>query len=858
MSYKLYVNNAEVDLFPGQEINISFDYYDTQNPDSIRIPFSFEDKFPYTATNKAIFQYNDNSTYGNAPSSEYSYEAYVGTTLVSSGTAKFVSVTLNSAEPFFNIEFSDNVSVFAKQLKDLKFSDLYLDSFSTTERTLSSYLTLNQDYNGRDIEIPFIDVDDIQKRDGFPSRQFTSWGISGKKVGLFPALNVQNFFSRVFSALGFSLSSKFVNGLGSWTSDDLYTLYPTALSSSRPDARISYLFPFPYNVDHNQDQTTIDPILVNISGQDRYVNTQNIENYKLLLRDTYESYGPTNYDPGEVAVDIDYGYGYQHRTSTGVTDYGDENIGYVAYGSGFSSKLLFSNGLDRVTISGLKYTILSSEYSVNDIIVPTAIQIFDTSLANSQFTPYLDIYAGFVTSSSPTYRIPLLDAQGNPLKITPTSRSFSALGSIDYPTSYDNPLLNSETFGNILDFSTFTAYIDSEKEYEILGGTRYSYAISLVMTGGQLVVNHKSTAYSGPLSGTLAPITIAGGAALTQKDIMKSRVHGYDWSSLGIKLNNHSRVIAVNPQDGFSFSDSFENNTSVSVGDLFIDLVKRFNLSIIYDYRPGQNKFILDNINDVRDAVVEIDEYIDDTKEYEVSISESSPKKLKLTNKNFGGLYDAFETGLPVGSYDGEFDQNGNGEYEISFITGLINPIDKSVRGKEDAFNDSLLLRDGLISVQEAGQTKGEIPDYENVGLRVFYLTPISTSTTIRYPRWVRKNAFGVVADQNYYKVLGTLKLQGYPVNVDETHIDLRFATKTGTTLAAYDYLTNSEKFSASYRTKIAFYAAFPTLYFNNGFFFNKKMKIQDTGENIIIVSFTDAKLYDNYVYGKVEAIFVD
>jgi len=93
---------------------------------------------------------------------------------------------------------------------------------------------------------------------------------------------------------------------------------------------------------------------------------------------------------------------------------------------------------------------------------------------------------------------------------------------------------------------------------------------------------------------------------------------------------------------------------------------------------------------------------------------------------------------------------------------------------------------------------------------------------------------------------------------VIEARLDLRFATRNGVTLDGYDYITNSEKFKAAYESKISFYAAFPVFYFNNGYFFNKKLEISETGETVVISSFTDARLYDDYVYGKVEAIFVD
>lgn len=855
MTYKVLLDGAELNLFPNQEIAVSFEYYDSNTPDNIKLPFSFEEKFPYTAFNKAAIGYNAASKYGVAPSMEKPYELYVDGNLVSTGKAKFVSAVINSAEPYFTLEFTDSVSSFSKSLRDLRFSDIYSDTFSTTDRTLSTYLTVNQDYAGRDIEIPFIDVDNIQKKDGWASRQFTSWGITGKKVGLFPALNVQSFFSRVFAQLNQPVFSKFIDGTSSWTSEDLYVMYPTALGSKTANTRESYLWPFPYNVNNNIDQTTYAPIDVVLGGNSYGLNYTNIENYKLTIRDTYEPFGPTNYDPSAEA-DLDRGYAYQHRTSSGVTDYGDENIGYTAYASAFDAKVSFTTG-NNVNVSGLKYTILSSQVEIGDNVVPTAIQIYTASLPGAEFTPYLDIYGGFTTSSAPDFRIPLLDVSGNPLKLNAASLIQPAVGTIDYPTSFNNvspglPI----NFANTLVFNDFDAFIDESAIYSLNGGTRYSYAISLVMTGGSLTVNHLTTYFQ---DNNIITTSIATSVELRQSDIIKSRVHGYDWSALGIKLNNAGMVVATDKDDLFNFSDSFSNNESISVYDLFVDLMKRFNLSLIYDYRSTSLGIRLDNLNDLRSATpVYIDSYIDNSKEYEVALSQSSPKTLKLKNKSNRGLYDVFETGNSVGSVEVEFDQYGNGEQTIDFITSLINPIDKSVCSSEDFYNDPIRVRDGLISLPESGQIKNAIQNYEDIGLRIFYLEPMSSALTLRYPKWVRKNQYGQTVDENCYKSVGNIKLQGYPVVVNENSNDLRFATKTGTLLDAYTYITNSEKYKSAYSTSITFYAAFPIHYFEDGYFFNKKFRIDDTQENLIMISFTDARLYNEYVYGKVEAIFVD
>ena len=197
-----------------------------------------------------------------------------------------------------------------------------------------------------------------------------------------------------------------------------------------------------------------------------------------------------------------------------------------------------------------------------------------------------------------------------------------------------------------------------------------------------------------------------------------------------------------------------------------------------------------------------------------------------------------------------------SGDFKLDLKGGLINPINKTVCG-QSFFNDPLLTRDGLISTPEAGQIKNQVPEYDKVGLRFFYLRSANNATTLRYPVFRRRNDYGEIIDQNVYKVITTVKLQGRTINGDFSTIDLRFADKNGNTFAAYDYLLETERFRSNGRAKITFYAAFPNSYFVNGYFFNKKFTLS-TGETVVVKSFSDAKMHNQYIYGKVEAIFVD
>ena len=844
MSYRVEVGGNNIDLFPEQEINISLDYYDNEDPSRIKIPFSFEDKFPYTSQNKSVLQYNASSALDVGTRAKQDYTVYNGTSIISSGKASIVSVVVNSPEPYFNILFTDRAANFASELKDVTFNEIYNDTFSTTVRTLKTYLDANSDYNQRDIEIPFIDVDNIQKASGFEERQLTTWGIDGTKFGLFPSLRVVNFLDRVFTFLGFTYTSQFISGTGSWLANDLYMLYPAFLSTNGTNKREAFLFPNPYNVPINQNQE-LDEVSVVVSGATEIFSKSKITNYFLTESETYEPHGPTNYNP--TVLEAEYDYGFQYRTSTGVADFGSENIGYIAYGSAFDAKVNWSGG-GSVTVSGLKTAIVSSEYEYLNILFPVAVDI--TGLGTAKFTPYVYIFGGYTGIDAISFKIPMRDVNGAILSLTPTAKTT--------PATDDDPAINKTAGGNVentLTFSDFDAYIDDTEVFRFLGGTRYSVSIGLEMSEGALEVDLFTTKENA--SGGSVSQFLAGGISFSQVDIRKQRIFGYNYGALGLKVTNAGNLPAITASDQFTFKDTLANNENYTPYDLFIEIMQRFGLSLIYDYRQGQQKFIFDNMNDVRSSTaLDISSYVDSLKEYEVSAAPEKYKDIELNNKDFGAFYDKFENEVVVGNYKGELNADGEGTFKIDFKAGLINPINKTVCG-EPFFNDPLLVQDGFISIPEAGEIKNSIQEYTKIGLRFFYLRTANNPTTVRYPVFRRKNDYGEVIDQNVYKSITTVKLQGRTINGDATTTDLRFADKNGNTFAAYTYLLNSERFKSNDRAKIKFYAAFPNSYFVNGYFFNKKFTLS-TGETVIVKSFTDAKMYNQYIYGKVEAIFVD
>lgn len=860
MSVVVKIDGVNIDLYPDFDISFGLDMYDTEDPSKIRVPFSFTNKFPYTTLNKDRFNYDYSVSRKNLQITPLAYEILYNGVRISYGNAFVDGVYVNSEEPYFEIRFEDAVSNFGNKLKELEMSDLYGDAFGTTSNTLSTFLASRQNYGNRTLEIPFIDYDNIQSRTGYESRQFTSWGIEDNRYLLQPAIQVKNFFERIFSNLGFTFSSMFSTGSvgATYRANDLYFLYPTHLVENNQDKRLVRLEPYPYNVTRNDDQENDGSITT------YGVSQLEVENYKIALTEFYGTFGPTNYylptGPADVFQNIDHEYGNELATATDVTAQGDVNIGYVAFGSGFDGYVSFNSGTS-VTVSGLKTAIVSTYYANNTAGMDAPAIINITSVNTAKFTPYIAIYDSFYVGDSPTYKIPMRDVSGNILKLTPTIGTTAAM---DKPSMYrffgiDTEILlpGNVTANNTLNFANFTAYLDTNEIYAFRGGTRYSVGILLEISEGNLTCNryNQYTVETTPVGFRYVANTPTA-VQITNDNIGKQRVYGYPYGTLKIKINSKGYLAATCPSDTFKIRDSFTNSQGIKPYDIFVDLLKRFNLSIFYDY--DANKFVIDRTEDLRTSPFFIDQYIDDLVEFQITAPSLRYKSITLKNKEEGGYYDVYkETEMAVGSTTQTFDAIGKEELEVNFITSLIDPIAKTICG-EPIYMDPEELANNLLAVEETGYIKNEIPEFDKVGLRLFYLRTHTAPTVIRFPTFRKFNRYGQDIEQIVYEELGTYFLGGYPVVTHPTlGQDLRFGDRYGNVFDAYTKYIAAEKFKSVSGTAMTFYAALPLSFIEDMHYAYRKFRFGDTNEEFVITNISDGKIYDNYLYSKLDIKFL-
>ena len=825
MSYLLVIDGTDADLFPEYEISINFDVYSSETIGELRYPFQFDNKLPYTPTNRGIFAGYDYTTeFGNLDNELYEFVLYSNGSIVSKGVVSVKSVIVNTSEPYFDCEFNDLSLIFVQGVKQMVMGDIYNsivdgtygDVISETVQTVYDWLTTETNYAGRDIELPYIDFDNSQAKFGYNARQFTAWGLTDKKVGLMPALSVQNFIRRLFGSLGYNYVSKFGGTEfptnSSWDTTGLYMIYPSRLLSNTADDKEMSLTPYLDNVYKNKDQDIGD-------------NAYNLYAYNVGVN--YTPYRPTNYNPSNSNNVYDYGTEFIYAGNPAAAT-ADSRLGFVSYSVGFDGRIRFSGGSTSSTISTFYVCIYSCDYFDGTYTYPYLIEDIG-SYNDAYFIPTVVIWEAEV----PKYRIPLKDINGDILQL-----QASAVQVATNPRDYvDHP--GGHIPNSILRFEGFTGYIDEVREF--VASNKYQVSFEMDMTG-YITAEIQQAAHGAPFV-----------VDLYDDDITKSRIYDYGYSNLSLQIVTDDVFLAALPSDEFQYKLSLETANTYSPYDMFIEIINRFGLSLVYNY--SDDKFYLDTMEDMRSGLnLSIDQQLDDINAYTIYSAGLPYNKIKLLNKDFGGLYDKFPNDLAVGSYDGIFDTRGSGDLSLQLNSALINPINKTVCGDILEASWDLLERE-LISEKEAGFITNEIRDYDQIGLRFGYLSSPTYNTNIRYPKFMGINTSGKAVDTLTYQLLANVQMQGIFGDTGSSGT-LRFANRDGVPQAFYNYYTGIDRIAANTRTSMEFNAVIPISWLTNNYHYSRTFEFTSTGEEFVIESM-EGTVYDDVVYATLKIKFL-
>lgn len=818
MSFRLTLGGSDLELFPDFSVEYSIEVYNALNPDEVKSPVSFSNRFPYTPTNIGVIGYDFDADRSNYPilGNNYSLFDSSGNTL-SEGMAYLSLVVVNSDEPYFELRFEDNATSLIRDFRELEWEDLYDDSFSTTVRTLDPYLNANQNYSSRDIELAYIDVCNDNERLGYEGRQFTAHGLTDKKVGLFPTINVANFLIRIFTAASATPQSAFIANQGTWKTDKLYALVPARLMQTAVGQREHKLTPFSSRVFINEDAFT---------GVDFPYKSAV---YPTFTQGIWTEDKGTNFNAVDTIENLSFGAYFESKINPrGVPDpeTAESRLGYVAWSSGFPANIRLENGGVAVTFK-LAIPAIAYEYDPDQFGALLIDEFLDVS--NATFFPRVVIYR----SGSPALELPLTDSSGDPIELNVVSFEDGETVDQEHPGSGHN-------HENAIVFETTNVFLNTP--IDILAASEYSIGYKIYMEGiitAKLVDNDDNVIF----------------AALDfdVQDIIKARVYEYDNTDLDVLISTAGFYVATAPADQFTFQRSLQNSATLTPYELFSEIVNRFGLSIIYDYIAGS--YILDTLNDIRalSTGIPLDDNIDDIFPFEVSAGQEKYAFFRTLNKLNDGLFDKRTDGLAYGSFDGVFATGGLGKYSVQFEGALIDANRKTVCGDIAPLPDQAIQK--LLPSQEVGILNNEILDYDEIGLRFFYLRSHQYRTTVRFPAYIDSNRYGQLVRSLSYKPLGPYFLGGYPVNTNEDLLSLEFG-KPPLPSDFFTYYSSLDKIQAAARTKMKFNAAVPTNFITNLFFFNQFFSLENPTENFVIDS-VQGQIFDDFFYGEFNVRFL-
>ena len=222
MVFKLEIRRSNssflpVDLFPDPQLEYNVDFYDSLEPNKIRLPFSSSMKIPMTTLNMSAsrFAYNPLvDTKDLFPKDPFFFRIRVfGSSNVDiEGLLNVQAFEYLSDEPYIDVNLDDFVSKYISDLKDATIAEVY-DADTTSygdyfrgDHTFQTFFftaqgggeqgVIGQNPTDRPIIFPYIDFcNDVNGKFGYGARQFTEYGTGMDRAGIVPVFSVKNFLT---------------------------------------------------------------------------------------------------------------------------------------------------------------------------------------------------------------------------------------------------------------------------------------------------------------------------------------------------------------------------------------------------------------------------------------------------------------------------------------------------------------------------------------------------------------------------------------------------------------------------------------------------------------------------------------
>lgn len=899
-----------VDLFPNQQLEYDIDFYDRIEIDKVRLPFSTELRIPLTTLNKRadILNFEPvNDTGEDFPKDDFYFRLTIyGASQVSiEGILNLKSIEYNSSEPYASIILKDYISRYLAQMKTRNLSVIYNDNYYTTEQLFSTFLRPWNDLTNpgeagvigtnpeptRAINFPYIDfVNDVDGKYNYAARQFIEYGTGIGRTGIMPVFSVNGFLNLLGAYLN-SLDSNFavridsnLFGAGSYAGNPLIPdMQPEKLQMVIPSQLLAKKETNPRTFDVRQSPAWAVP---NASLYGDIDINQDVKEFKtdyFSSTVTSGNYGTDNEGnplyPNTQEWGAEKRMGFYPCDPTAVTGVYDCNHirGFFAPKVSFNSEITFTTGSPIAVIDEARYEIpvIQEDLMVGDI---------DISSSNMEFNVCIAVWEDGLQRKE----ITLLDSQGGvPLVLDMSnvnsvvqgySNKDSHTGNIPYDyfrPDGDKPVLwqnNGPVVKDTLLFEPFQAFLPSGEEIFINGGSTYSINYFLKPIGGVLrilksvdfiefsnrwvVLNSSYDLYG--VTDIIKAISRFG---------LPDGSGDYGQMSLTFKANEDHLLYKNN--DTFIIQESIEKTCPFNLSDVLLNIAKRFDCGLFYDYDTQTQQHILrlDPVFAVRSGTQNINQYIDDINSYKITDGGDKVKTLTLKNKDYGLYFDDINNDdITIGSTTQEINTEGIAELEIELKSSIYY---KSVCGQEDSFSSSNTNLDAsVISAEELGITPNIFTENKDVGFRFAYIDKPLYKTNMLVPYMYQK---GTKTDlltevQRFYanynwgfsglNIGGKHVFNGRLFNYNTAGWNLMFEDESGVVTDTYsEIFAISEKIIQSEYPSIEFDMVVPTDQLSDLSFFLQEFTASRMTGGTIYVKSAKGNVYEDYAYLTIEAL---
>jgi len=892
MEFKLEISRDnltyyDVDLFPQQQLEYDLDFYDSVEIDKVKLPFYTKLKIPLTTVNQASNRFNFDPSLSLAsdfPREDFYFKitVYGSTNVEIGGILNVMSFEYNSAQSYIEVELKDYLSKYLAGIKDVPLGDLYTDSYYTTRRTLNQFRAntasggeagikgQNPDYT-RPIQFPYVDFcNDVGGKFGYAARQFLEYGTGINRTGIMPVFSVPKFLEYVgayinTAAFPVRVDSKLF-ALGNYASSPAFAdLQPEKLHMVVPSQLLA-------KSDVNNRNFSVRQSPAWSGTNQSLAATEDLSNNTKLFYTNWfgsmETSGNFGTDPEGNPLYNNLDWGAEKRMGFYPVDL-DAQGEYVFDGiRGFFCPKVSFNADVRLRTGSTSFFVEQPRLEIPVAGEDKMVAAILTGNSTMRFKFYISVYEdGFMVK-----KIPIQDAQGNDIILT-MSNVLNVLPGFSNKTSNSDPydyydaeeghldhgvILNTTTFvQDMLLFEDFTGYFPQDVELFINGGSRYSVNYFIEPFDGELEINYADAFQHGSSHHTATSFATSN---FTVNDLRKlvTRIESYGQMDIAFSANEDHLLYKLT--DEFIISESINKTCPLTVSEILINVLKRFDCGLFYEFDVTTSEHILriDPLSVLRTGSQDINELVDDLKSVKITNGGDKVKTLSLNNKDYSLYFDDLDNNdVTIGSTTQEINSEGIAELEINFDSSVYF---QSVCGEQAYDMDSNQnFQNGVFSEKELGFTANIFTQNKDVGLRFAYLDKPLFDTNLKIPhiRLKGQDQTGrmITEVERVYYDLGQHTFNGRLFPKNTAGWSLLFEDG-GIPTDTYNYIfANSEKIIQSENPRITFDMVVPTGDLSTLDFFLQNLTATRFTPSGILVKSASGEVFDNYAYLTIEGI---